>query len=50
MALWPPSYFNTDKSSLSAGAFKVPDMHCAIPDKNSDKQKTVESTQFLGGR
>ncbi len=33
MALWPPSFFNTDKSSLSAGAFKVSDWHCANPDK-----------------
>ncbi|MFT7158129.1 MAG: hypothetical protein ACI8Q1_003156, partial [Parvicella sp.] len=29
MALWPPSLFNSDKSSLSAGAFKVPDGQCA---------------------
>ncbi len=33
MALWPPSLINCDKSSLSAGAFKVSDLHCAIPDK-----------------
>ena len=33
MALWPPSLINCDKSSLSAGAIKVSDTHCAIPDK-----------------
>jgi len=33
MALWPPSLINYDKSSLTAGAFKVSDTHCAIPDK-----------------
>jgi hypothetical protein len=33
MALWPPSFFNSDKSSLSAGAFKVSDRHYAIPDR-----------------
>ncbi|WP_436516106.1 hypothetical protein [Ekhidna sp. To15] len=33
MALWPPSFINSDKSSLSAGAFKVSSTHCATPDK-----------------
>ncbi|UII29119.1 hypothetical protein LVD15_12005 [Fulvivirga maritima] len=33
MALWPPSFINNDKSSLSAGVFKVSDAHCAFPDK-----------------
>jgi hypothetical protein len=33
MALWPPSLINNDKSSLSAGAFKVSDGHCTSPDK-----------------
>jgi hypothetical protein len=44
MALWPPSLFNCDKSSLSAGAFKVSDMHCAMQIKNSHEQERVEST------
>jgi hypothetical protein len=44
MALWPPSFFNADKSSLSAGAFKVSDKHCAMQNKNSHDQKIVEST------
>jgi len=33
MALWPPSLINCNKSSLSARAFKVSNMHCVIPDK-----------------
>jgi hypothetical protein len=44
MALWPPSLINSDKSSLSAGAFKVSDTHCDVKDKNSHGQHLVEST------
>jgi len=33
MVLWPPSFFNSDKSSLSAGAFKVSDSHYTIVDE-----------------
>lgn len=44
MALWPPSYFNSDKSSLSAGAFKESDRHCVMKIKNSHEQERVEST------
>jgi hypothetical protein len=32
--VWPPSLINTDKSSLSAGAFKVSDTHCISTNKN----------------
>jgi hypothetical protein len=44
MALWPPSFINSNKSSLSAGAFKVLDRQYAMKIKNSHEQKTVEST------
>ena len=44
MALWPPSLINCDKSSLSAGAFKVSDWHCALKIKNHHELKRVEST------
>ena len=44
MALWPPSLINNDKSSLSAGAFKVSNTHCAKKIKNSHQQERVEST------
>jgi hypothetical protein len=44
MALWPPSFINYDKSSLSDGAFKVSDEHCAMQIKNSQEQRMVEST------
>jgi hypothetical protein len=40
MALWPPSLINFDKSSLSAGAFKVSDMHCAMKIKSSHERKS----------
>jgi hypothetical protein len=46
MALWPPSFINYDKSSLSAGAFKVSGKHCAVKIKNSHEQKQVESTKL----
>jgi hypothetical protein len=36
--------FNSDKSSLSAGAFKVSDAHCATKDKKSHEHKRLEST------
>jgi len=33
MALWPPSFINRDKNSLSASVIKVLDTHYAIPNK-----------------
>jgi hypothetical protein len=33
MALWPPSFFNSDKSSSSAGVIKVSDSPCVISNK-----------------
>ncbi|MEM9856139.1 MAG: hypothetical protein AAF843_02210 [Bacteroidota bacterium] len=47
MALWPPSLFNSEKSSLSAGAFKVSNWHCAIQIKNSHEQRVVESISLF---
>jgi hypothetical protein len=44
MALWPPSFVNCDKSSLSAGAIKVSDSHCAMKIKDSHAQVRAEST------
>ncbi|VXD19580.1 hypothetical protein MARINOS108_20779 [Marinoscillum sp. 108] len=48
MALWPPSLFNCDKSSLSAGAFKVSDGYCVMKIKNSHEQKFIESKVVSG--
>lgn len=39
MALWPPSFLISDKSSLSAGAFKVSDRHCVNPDKKPPRDE-----------
>jgi hypothetical protein len=47
IALWPPSLINRDKSSLSAGAFKVLSTQCALQIKISHEQKVVESTSVL---
>jgi len=33
VALWPPSFINSDKSSLSADAFKVTSTHCVKTNK-----------------
>ncbi|MFT6856819.1 MAG: HD superfamily phosphohydrolase YqeK [Cyclobacteriaceae bacterium] len=46
MALWPPSFINCDKSSLSAGAFKVSDTQCAMKIKNSHELHSVEITSL----
>ncbi|MBV6647074.1 MAG: hypothetical protein KI790_16575 [Cyclobacteriaceae bacterium] len=37
MALWPPSLLSSNKSSLSAGAFKVSDTHCANEANEDEK-------------
>jgi hypothetical protein len=39
MALWPPSFINCNKSSLSDGAFKLIEKHFAIQIKNSHERK-----------
>jgi hypothetical protein len=46
MALWPPIFLSSDKSSLSAGVIKVSDAHCTMKIKNSHEQERVESTEL----
>ncbi len=50
MALWPPSFINSDKSSLSASAFKVSDSHCANTDKKPELHKMQKEMEVQNGQ
>lgn len=44
MALWPPSFLSSDKTSLSAGVIKVLESTAPVQIKNSHELRSVEST------